>query len=69
MITLLIGSLHRSIIVVIQYQYPKSMAPHAETGTARASDGHTVPVNEGEAPHEPGVKKTIAQGKMAAFPR
>nr|POF17480.1 decarboxylase novr [Quercus suber] len=48
------------------------MAPHAEdteqpTGTA--PDGHTVPVNGGEAPHEPGVKKSIAQGKMIEFPR
>lgn len=49
------------------------MAPHLEENTsgteAVASNGHTVPVNDGEAPHEPGVKKNIAQGKMANYPR
>lgn len=51
------------------------MAPHAEgqngngTTEAVASNGHTVPVNEGQAPLEPGIKKTIAQGKMTEFPR
>lgn len=43
------------------------MAPHAEdTPVARSSNGEDVPV--GEAPHEPGVKKNIAQGKMISFP-
>jgi len=44
------------------------MAPHAENTTATASDGKEVPVNDGDAPLEPGVKKNIAQGKMIAFP-
>lgn len=46
------------------------MAPHAENGnvTGVASDGKEVPVNPGEAPLEPGIKKSIAQGKMIAFP-
>lgn len=44
-----------------------NMAPHAEEATA--SNGNTVPVNEGQAPLEPGVKKSIAQGKMMEFPR
>ncbi|KAK6438946.1 hypothetical protein LTR95_004846 [Oleoguttula sp. CCFEE 5521] len=46
------------------------MAPHAEdepTGTS--SNGHSIPVNSGEAPLEPGVKSSIAQGKMIEFPR
>ena len=30
------------------------MAPHAENVTGVASDGKEVPVNPGEAPHEPG---------------
>lgn len=51
------------------------MAPHAEgqngngTTEAVASNGHTVPANDGQAPLEPGIKKTIAQGKMTEFPR
>lgn len=44
------------------------MAPHAENATGTASDGNEVPVNSGDAPLEPGVKKNIAQGKMTAFP-
>lgn len=40
------------------------MAPHAED-----TNGVAHPVNEGEAPHEPGVKKTIAEGNMVRFPR
>nr|POE99381.1 decarboxylase novr [Quercus suber] len=49
------------------------MAPHAEDSqspaTGTAANGNTVPVNSGEAPLEPGIKKNIAQGKMMAFPR
>ncbi|KAK6437741.1 hypothetical protein LTR95_006057 [Oleoguttula sp. CCFEE 5521] len=46
------------------------MAPHAEDEpTGASSNGHTVPVNSGEAPLEPGVKASIAQGKMIEFPR
>jgi hypothetical protein len=44
------------------------MAPHAENTTGTAPDGKEVPVNNGDAPLEPGVKKNIAQGKMIAFP-
>ncbi|KAF2725765.1 arad-like aldolase/epimerase [Polychaeton citri CBS 116435] len=44
------------------------MAPHAEEvpQTAKASNGDVVTV--GQAPLEPGIKKSIAQGKMAEFP-
>lgn len=45
-----------------------TMAPHAENVTGVASDGKEVPVNPGEAPLEPGIKKNIAQGQMVAFP-
>lgn len=46
------------------------MAPHAEDGPVGvAANGHEEVVNDGQAPLEPGVKKTIAQGKMMAFPR
>lgn len=47
------------------------MAPYAEDTPieGQASNGHTVPVNGGEAPMEPGIKKNIAQGKMTEFPR
>ncbi|KAK4626491.1 Decarboxylase NovR [Fulvia fulva] len=45
------------------------MAPHAEETNGVASYGNTVPVNEGQAPLEPGIKKNIAQGKMLEFPR
>jgi len=45
------------------------MAPHAENTTGTASDGKEVPVNAGDAPLEPGVKKNIAQGKMISFPQ
>ncbi|KAK4504128.1 hypothetical protein PRZ48_005043 [Zasmidium cellare] len=46
------------------------MAPHAEDApVGLAENGHTVPVNDGQAPLEPGVKKNIAQGKMIEFPR
>lgn len=44
------------------------MAPHAESPTALASDGKQEEVNAGEAQLEPGVKKSIAQGKMIEFP-
>ena len=44
------------------------MAPHAENVTATAFDGKEVPVNPGDAPLEPGIKKNIAQGKMIQFP-
>lgn len=47
-----------------------NMAPHAEDkATGVASDGNEVPVNPGEAPLEPGIKKNIAQGKMIEFPK
>lgn len=45
-----------------------TMAPHAENVTGVAADGKEVPVNSGDVPLEPGVKKNIAQGKMTAFP-
>ncbi|KAK5133591.1 hypothetical protein LTR08_007539 [Meristemomyces frigidus] len=46
------------------------MAPHAEDGpVGTASNGNTVAVNPGDAPLEPGIKKSIAQGKMMDFPR
>ncbi|KJY01779.1 class ii aldolase adducin domain-containing protein [Zymoseptoria brevis] len=45
------------------------MAPHAEEIKGEASNGHTVPVNDGTAPLEPGVKKEFAKGKMVDFPR
>jgi hypothetical protein len=44
------------------------MAPHSEDTTGIAPDGKEVPVNDGAAPLEPGVKKNIAQGKMINFP-
>jgi hypothetical protein len=44
------------------------MAPHSEDTTGIAPDGKEVPVNDGTAPLEPGVKKNIAQGKMINFP-
>ena len=49
-------------------QHCPTMAPHAENVTGVASDGKEVPVNPGEAPLEPGIKKNIAQGQMIAFP-
>jgi len=46
------------------------MAPHAEDAPEGLnSNGSTEPVNAGEAPLEPGVKKSIAKGKMIEFPR
>ncbi|KAK0327917.1 hypothetical protein LTS16_001758 [Friedmanniomyces endolithicus] len=47
------------------------MAPHAtESSTVEGFNGHGMePVNAGEAPLEPGVKKSVAQGKMVEFPR
>lgn len=46
------------------------MAPHAsDEPEAISSNGHPTKVNAGEAPLEPGIKSTIAQGKMTAFPR
>ena len=45
------------------------MAPHAEEPIGVSANGHSEPVNGGEAPLEPGVKKNIAQGKMINFPR
>ncbi|KAK3071259.1 hypothetical protein LTR53_008941 [Teratosphaeriaceae sp. CCFEE 6253] len=47
------------------------MAPHAtENDTVEGYNGHgTEPVNAGEAPLEPGIKKSVAQGKMIEFPR
>lgn len=46
------------------------MAPHAEDkATGVASNGQKEPVNPGQAPLEPGIKKNIAQGKMTAFPK
>ena len=40
------------------------MAPHAED-----SNGHTVPVNNGEVPHEPGIRANIAAQGNINFPR
>ena len=34
-----------------------------------ANGDKTVPVNDGSAPNEPGIKKNIAQGKQMEFPR
>lgn len=46
------------------------MAPHAEDNpVGMASNGTKEPVNNGTAPLEPGVKASIAQGKMVEFPR
>ncbi|EME82903.1 uncharacterized protein MYCFIDRAFT_164211 [Pseudocercospora fijiensis CIRAD86] len=45
------------------------MAPHAQDPVGVSANGHSEAVNNGEAPLEPGVKKTIAQGKMMEFPR
>ncbi|CAK3758067.1 Hypothetical predicted protein [Lecanosticta acicola] len=46
------------------------MAPHAEdTPVGVSADGTSVPVNDGAAPHEPGVKKNIAENKQINFPR
>lgn len=47
------------------------MAPHAEEQPAIgvAGNGESQEVSRGEAPHEPGLKKNIAQGKMMEFPR
>ena len=52
------------------------MAPHAEQPNGTSSSPLTAdvpsshpPVNAGEAPLEPGVKKNIAQGQMISFPR
>ncbi|KAK5725785.1 hypothetical protein LTR15_003975 [Elasticomyces elasticus] len=47
------------------------MAPHAtENDTIEGFNGNGAePVNAGEAPLEPGVKKSVAQGKMIEFPR
>ncbi|KAK4540459.1 hypothetical protein LTR36_009205 [Oleoguttula mirabilis] len=46
------------------------MAPHAEDApTGLSSNGDHVPINAGQAPLEPGIKKSIAQGKMMEFPR
>ena len=50
------------------------MAPHAQQPEAVAATDaqghatHTVPVNDGGAPHEPGVPQNIVRGKQAAFP-
>lgn len=41
------------------------MAPHAEDQPMGSSE----PINNGEAPLEPGIKKSIAQGKIPTFPR
>jgi hypothetical protein len=40
------------------------MAPHATD-----SNGDVQPVNGGEMPHEPGVKKNLAAQGMINFPR
>ena len=40
------------------------MAPHAED-----TNGVSQPVNEGQAPHEPGVKKKHANDQAVNFPR
>lgn len=46
------------------------MAPHAtDSPSGVTSNGHEEPVNNGAAPLEPGIKSTIAQGKMMEFPR
>ena len=49
------------------------MATHAEQAQddpfKPTSNGDGNALNNGEAPLEPGVKKTIAQGRMAEFPR
>lgn len=53
------------------------MAPHAEESSQGNSggveivtaNGSSATVNDGEAPLEPGVKKNVAHGKMAEFPR
>lgn len=61
-------SLIRLLVTTETFTY--TMAPHAEDSpVGTASNGHTVPVNDGQAPMEPGVKKNIAQGKMTEFPR
>ena len=41
-----------------------AMAPHATD-----SNGDSHEVNNGEAPLEPGIKSSIAQGRMTVFPR
>jgi ribulose-5-phosphate 4-epimerase/fuculose-1-phosphate aldolase len=45
------------------------MAPHATEPVAYDSEGTKQPVNNGEAPLEPGVKKHVADEKMIEFPR
>lgn len=41
------------------------MAPHAQDGPVGLNtEGNLEPVNAGEAPHEPGIKKSIAQGRQ-----
>ena len=40
------------------------MAPHATD-----TNGEEKPVNNGEAPHEPGVKKDTSRGEAIQFPR
>lgn len=59
---------HQHKTTTISQHCLTTMAPHAENVTGVASDGKEVPVNPGEAPLEPGIKKNIAQGKMIAFP-
>ena len=48
------------------------MAPHATDDVVRGysgENGETEPVNAGELPLEPGVKKSTAEGMMVEFPR
>jgi ribulose-5-phosphate 4-epimerase/fuculose-1-phosphate aldolase len=45
------------------------MAPHATEAVAYNGEGSTEPVNNGEAPLEPGVKKHTAEVKTMEFPR
>ncbi|EMD00788.1 hypothetical protein BAUCODRAFT_61287 [Baudoinia panamericana UAMH 10762] len=45
------------------------MAPHATEPIGTNTNGSTEPVNAGEAPHEPGIKSDVAEGKMMEFPR
>jgi len=48
------------------------MAPHADVngnGHEDITANNGEPINAGEAPLEPGIKKSIAQGRMQEFPR
>jgi len=48
------------------------MAPHAtedDITNGRDGNGERVPVNNGEAPLEPGIKKSRAEEKEMVFPR